>query len=405
MPFGALTVLRGYASTIVTTSTAVGLAHRGVTLHRGDKPFEAATLIRCRTGCIHTFHQATGPTQSIKCWALWLVAHVADTDLRGHTVSMLTWRIANGLTNMLRVLNKTIVRLAGADLRSTAAAVNASRTALRLTRLVGTHQVSGATGTDLRRKAISIETLRTALRLTLVTKFRWLVAWEALTLLWRHTASIGRAALLANGFTNIRFSLGVSHMAYALLGGLAGAMLPTCLAAHWFALALIRSGVAFPALTFSWRKAVAIWTTCWITNRNTLARLPKAIAFQTLTMSGLFAELMRTTAGLAHWLACCIEGLLLIADFAFTDIWLRAEAMLPALRRTMRHTISATLAIAKFAFTQIRCKAVGILAAFLADRTAGIASITCVAAAIKRRRAVTVLGTGSMANGPANAVG
>lgn len=292
----------------MTTLTTVGLADRGVTLHRGYKSLEAATLIRCRTGRIHTIHLATGPAQGIWRWALRLVAHMADTSLRSHTVSMLAWRIANGLTNMLRIMSKTIVRLAIAELRSTATSMNASWTALRLTRLVGTHQVSGVTGTDLRREAISIKTLRTTLWLTLVTKFRWLVPWEAFTFLWGHTTGICRAALLAIGLTNVRFSLGVSLMAQTFLGGLAGAMLPTCLAAYWFALVLIRSDVAFLALTFSWREAGAIWPTVGNTNRNTLARLPEAIAFQTLTKIGLFAELIRTTARIAHWLACAILG-------------------------------------------------------------------------------------------------
>lgn len=203
-------------------------------------------------------------------------------------------------------MSKTILRLALAELRSTATAMNANWTALGLTRLVGTHQVSRVTGTDLRRKAISIKTLHTALWLTLVTKFRWLVSWEAFTFLWGHTTGICRAAVLAFGLTNVRFSLRVSLMAPTLLRGLAGAVLPTCLAAHWFALALIRSGVAFLALAFSWREAGAVWSTVGHTNRNTLARLPEAIAFQTLTMIGLFAELIRTTARIAHWLACAI---------------------------------------------------------------------------------------------------
>lgn len=73
--------------------------------------------------------------------------------------------------------------------------------------------------------------------------------------------------------------------------------------------------------------------------------------------------------------------------------------MRPALRRTMRHTICPTRPVAKFAFTQIRCNADGILATFLANRTTWISSIARVTGATIRSGAVTILGTGSMANG------
>lgn len=124
---------------------------------------------------------------------------------------------------------------------------------------------------------------------------------------------------ITDGFTNvIRLFLGVALIAHTLLGGLAGAVLPTGYAAHWFALLLLRSKVAFLALAHSRFKAQTVWSTR-NTDRIALSRLPGFVAFQTLASIGLLAELIGTTAWLAHWLTCGTLGVPLVASSAFTD--------------------------------------------------------------------------------------
>lgn len=67
------------------------------------------------------------------------MAQLTDADLGCHTISVQTFRLTDGLTNMLRVLDKTIALLTLTDLWLTAVAVNAVLSALRIAAVVGPH--------------------------------------------------------------------------------------------------------------------------------------------------------------------------------------------------------------------------------------------------------------------------
>lgn len=221
-----------------------------------------------------------------------------------------------------------------------------------------------------------------------------LVARIAETGLGRYTLSMLTLGL-TDGFTvRVRFSLCVALLAHTLPGCLTKAVLATLLTAYRFALFLLRSIVALLTLTFSRFQAHTVRSTLG-TDRIAFARLADRMSFETVAYIGLAAILIGTTARFATRLARATVRVLLIADIAFTDFGLRAEAVRPTRSAAHRPTVQRRILcplIALIALTMERCHAATVLAT--TPITLGLAIVD--GSSVAHATVVFGMGTGSV---------